>query len=158
MDPLARLKDIHLPVEPGLWPPAPGWWILGLLVLAAVWAGWRLYRQHARNNQPERDVIAGLMNIDTDCDDDLIPERLMEMSALVRRLAIHRYGRSRVASLNGERWLEFLDGKSANSSDTGLFVSGAGRAMGTALYQPGIEVDLSELKSRLIHWARSSRP
>ena len=27
-DPLAELRDIHLPPEIGWWPPAYGWWIL----------------------------------------------------------------------------------------------------------------------------------
>ena len=43
-DPLAQLRDIHLPppVDPGL--PAIGWWLLAGLAMAAlcwiVWWGW----------------------------------------------------------------------------------------------------------------------
>ena len=38
MDPLAALRDIHLPAEPGWFPPAPGWWlaVLDVLALAAL--------------------------------------------------------------------------------------------------------------------------
>ena len=35
-DPLAQLRDIHLPEPVSWWPPAPGWWIVLLLSLAAV--------------------------------------------------------------------------------------------------------------------------
>lgn len=35
-DPLAQLRDIHLPAPIGWWPPAPGWWILALVLLVAV--------------------------------------------------------------------------------------------------------------------------
>ena len=55
-DPLAQLRDIHLP-EPILWwPLAPGWWVLIVLCLAfAIWfiskavQRWRanLYRRQA---------------------------------------------------------------------------------------------------------------
>ena len=33
---LAQLRDIRLPDPVGWWPPAPGWWIFGGLIVAAV--------------------------------------------------------------------------------------------------------------------------
>jgi hypothetical protein len=30
---LAQLADIHLPEAVSFWPPAPGWWILALILL-----------------------------------------------------------------------------------------------------------------------------
>ncbi|MDP7406676.1 MAG: DUF4381 domain-containing protein, partial [SAR324 cluster bacterium] len=27
-DPLAALRDVHLPPAVSWWPPAPGWWII----------------------------------------------------------------------------------------------------------------------------------
>ena len=33
---LEQLADIHLPIDISYWPPAPGWWFLGLLCLAAI--------------------------------------------------------------------------------------------------------------------------
>jgi hypothetical protein len=36
-DPLAALRDIHLPEAVSFWPLAPGWWIaLGIMVGLAV--------------------------------------------------------------------------------------------------------------------------
>ena len=33
---LEQLADIHLPTEISYWPPAPGWWILSILVVIGV--------------------------------------------------------------------------------------------------------------------------
>ena len=30
------LRDIHLPQVPAWWPPRPGWWLVALVLLAAV--------------------------------------------------------------------------------------------------------------------------
>ncbi|HAU18090.1 MAG TPA: DUF4381 domain-containing protein, partial [Marinobacter adhaerens] len=35
-DPLSQLRDIHLPETGGLWPPAPGWWVLAILLIAVL--------------------------------------------------------------------------------------------------------------------------
>ena len=36
MDPLAQLKDIHLPGDVHNYPIAPGWWFVALAVLALL--------------------------------------------------------------------------------------------------------------------------
>lgn len=50
MEQLKNLHDFHAPDPIGLWPPAPGWIVLTLLVLGLlIWAGLTLYRRHQRN-------------------------------------------------------------------------------------------------------------
>ena len=38
---LAQLADIHVAAEPGMWPPAPGWWVLGFIALLGILIGLR---------------------------------------------------------------------------------------------------------------------
>ena len=46
-DPLAELRDIHLPPEIGWWPPAYGWWILiTALLTLTIFAIFFLVKQH----------------------------------------------------------------------------------------------------------------
>ncbi len=49
-DPLSELRDIYLPDPISWWPPAPGWWVLMVLVVATLFFGTRwLLRWHAQN-------------------------------------------------------------------------------------------------------------
>ena len=38
-NPLVNLKDIHLPPPVSFWPPAPGWWILAVLLITSLFFG-----------------------------------------------------------------------------------------------------------------------
>lgn len=125
-----ELRDIHLPPEPGFWPPAPGWWLLfGLLLALAFWLGrlgWSQYRRFRRRqrillelDQLERAGLSG-------------PALIAAVSALLKRVALSRYPRTEVAALTGEAWLAFLD----RTGGDGRFSGGAGRALAHGAYAP----------------------
>lgn len=48
MNPLDQLRDMHLPAAPGLWPLAPGWWVVGVVtvlsLMAVAFCGYRYWR------------------------------------------------------------------------------------------------------------------
>src|SRR5690554_7283466 len=71
-DPLAQLRDIHLPQTGGWWPPAPGWWILAVvvLVIAALVAWWlRRRRQQTLWKRQAREELAQLAGSARQCSD-----------------------------------------------------------------------------------------
>ncbi|WP_462320287.1 DUF4381 domain-containing protein [Halochromatium sp.] len=125
-----ELRDIHLPAEPGFWPPAPGWWLLfGLLLALAFWLGrlgWRRYQQLRRRRGifGELDQLqnAGLQG----------PALIAAVSALLKRVALSRYPRTEVAALTGGAWLEFLD----RTGGDGRFTGGAGKLLAQGAYAP----------------------
>ena len=46
-DPLAQLRDIHLPAAVSAWPLAPGWWMLILLAIASLsYLAWHVLQRH----------------------------------------------------------------------------------------------------------------
>ena len=50
MNPLDQLADIHLPADPSWWPPAPGWWLAGgLLLVALLLSCWYMGKRYRRN-------------------------------------------------------------------------------------------------------------
>lgn len=101
---LSQLAPAHAPAAAGWWPLAPGWWILliifNIIVLSLIY--WlrspavRLRRMGLRELKTLHETI----------NDDI--EFAQELEYLLRRYAVARFGRERVASLSGERWLNFV--------------------------------------------------
>ena len=108
-NPLAALKDIHLPPTPGWWPPAPGWWLTTFLMLTLI--GFSLYklRQRQLRHRPIKLALLELAQLDFKTED---PEQqrhiLQELSALVRRFCIVFFPQQAIAGLCGQPWLDFL--------------------------------------------------
>lgn len=95
---LSNLGDIVMPPEVSLWPPAPGWWILGTAAVACLVVLAALAIVRHRRNAYRR---AALLELDTAGGD--------EISAILKRAALAAFPRAQVASLSGAAWLTFLD-------------------------------------------------
>ena len=61
-DPLAQLRDIHLPEPVSWWPPAPGWWLLAVLVLIALVAISVFFYKRYQHNSFRRQALQLLEN------------------------------------------------------------------------------------------------
>lgn len=143
------LRDIHLPAEPGFWPPAPGWWLFfALLVAWAFWLGrlgWHRYRQWRRR----RRILGELDRLQAR--ELQGPALIAAVSALLKRVALSRYPRAEVAALTGEAWVAFLD----RSGGDGRFARGAGRVLAEGAYAPGIaDIDEQALLTVARDWLR----
>jgi hypothetical protein len=143
------LHDIHAAPPAAFWPPAPGWWVLTVvllvvLALLAVW-GFRRYRayRHRRQIMGELDLLSGCYSKEN------IPGFVTEVSTLLRRVALRRYTRTRVASLTGADWLRFLDATGGG----GDFEKGVGRILEAGPYQAhSSEVPAEELLALARQW------
>lgn len=138
---LQALRDIRdLPPFPW-WPPAFGWWLLalGLIALGALIWRWRLplslaiplpgitlgtWRWEAAQ------VLRDLRRRLTHGDD---PKALAgELSELMRRIAMARFGRPACAGLTGNDWLSWL----AKHDPNGFAWDERGRILIDAPYAP----------------------
>lgn len=108
-DPLANLRDIHLPAEISWWPLAPGWWILIALIIALlVWSGYKFWQQHKKQAlvREVKDTLTSLESIYRE--DNNSRQLISEYAQLLRRLMIHAYSREETAGKTGQDWLDLL--------------------------------------------------
>lgn len=154
-DPLAQLRDIHMPTTLDIWPPAPGWWLLAALALCAlVGTVWWIYRRW-RDNRYRREALSELARLKTDFDEHQDVARYLEAySALLKRTALTGFPRPVVASLTGERWARFLD----QTADTSEFSMGAGQALISGSYAPAPAAEIERLQELGELWIRHHDP
>lgn len=111
-DPLAQLRDIHLPAAVSWWPPAPGWWLLALLLLALVAYGSWKWLKVRRDNTYRRQAIGELNKAwkRFHQDNDVLAY-IKLCNIVLRRAALHRdeINRRSIAPLAGQEWFEYLD-------------------------------------------------
>jgi hypothetical protein len=142
------LRDIHLPGPIGWWPPAPGWWVLAALVVAALALyALRYYRQRHRRAalrtlkhvrealEQGAEPVACLQNVST-----VLRRFAMTTAASLRDRAALAGTEPDVPGLIGEPWLEYLDSRWQRNA----FVSGPGRALLEAPYARPRSIERAE--------------
>jgi hypothetical protein len=149
-----QLRDIHLPGDAPFWPPAPGWWLLAAILIALMMWGVVLAVRHYRIHRRRARVMAALARLETELDRERTPEMLASISILLRRLALTRYPRERIAPLSGAAWLAFLD----ESGGDGRFGNGPGKVLASGPYQRALpaEFDVAELSTLVRVWVRKN--
>ncbi len=138
VQPALQLRDIHLPGAPAFWPPAPGWWLVAAALIGLLaWAGFIALRRYRLRRRRQR-VLAVLARLEAGLAGERTPENLAQLSLLLRRLALMRFPRRRVAALTGNAWLRFLD----ESGGNGRFSQGPGQVLATGPYRRSLPPDL----------------
>ncbi len=119
---LAQLADIHLPGEISYWPPAPGWWVLAILLLIG---GFFLIRRLIQQRNLQKVCQHALAELENcyqrfACTEDGDPggQRLRyvnEVNSVMRRVALVHFPQANVASLGGDAWVDFIRQKGDSS-------------------------------------------
>lgn len=125
------LRDIHLPITPGWWPPALGWWLLAAAVLAAA----AVYGLHYYRARHKRAALRAMTRVRSALEQGAEPVACLQfLSTILRRFAMTSVARAAgepdVAGLIGERWLAYLDSRWARTE----FSAGLGKRLLAAPY------------------------
>ena len=144
-DPLAELRPLHLPADIGWWPPAPGWWLLALLLVALVtWATLAWRRRAARREA--LGIIRAVHKTDL-----AGPALAQAINLALRRYAMACYPQHNIAALSGRPWLEFLNSHGAGRDFT------AATALSDAPFMREAQVDRHELIGLATHWVKHNK-
>ncbi len=140
------LRDIHLPQAPAWWPPRPGWWLVALVLLAAVL--WWLRRLPAW----KREALARLKAAEAAYARHGDAARLLaDVSMLLRACTLRLRDRAEVAGLTGQAWIECLRelGRGACPAPEEALVHGA--------YRKCVELDAAAFARSAAAWIRRAR-
>ena len=153
-DPLAALRPLHLPEAVSWWPPAPLWWVLATLTLLAIGLALRAVLHRRRRNHyrraARRELADALRAFRATGEGAIL---LARASSILRRAALCRYPRPRVAPLQGKEWLVFLN---STGRMTG-FTEGAGSALGEEVYAASPSFEAEALTRLCEDWLRRHR-
>lgn len=147
---LSNLRDIVVPPEVSLWPPAPGWWIVAAAIVASAAVLAAMAAVRYRRNAYRRAALVELTDVE-----HLPPsEAAQRITAVLKRAALVGYPRTEVAELSGEGWLGFLD----RTGHTDAFTAGPARSLPALAFGGLCEVtNLPAIASAARAWVRDHR-
>jgi hypothetical protein len=154
-----ELKDIHLPDSILWWPPAPGWWVLGvvlitflflmLLLLPKLWR-WLRYKPVRSLSLKEFYLIKQSHQQQADQ-----KQTLQAITTLLRRTVMSKSGRIGHAGVVGDDWINQLN----QMSQKDCFTQAQGKLLKHGRYQPAIEgqnkADIDSLLQSCENWIKS---
>ena len=149
-NPLANLRDIHLPKAIGWWPLAPGWYLLFLLILCL--SLFFVYKLHKKRQQAKakKEALKLLKRYEEQYDLEGDSQKTcMQISELLRRVALAYFERQKVAGLQGDEWLQFL-----NQSSKGGELMQVSDYLLHLPYRPKQEIDLKPLFAKVRLWIK----
>ena len=142
------ISDVHLPDAIGLWPLAPGWWVLIAVLGIALLFGGRMLWQSYRQGVYRRIALHQLNALESAYEEHRNAVALAaSVSELLRRAMLAYAPRSDIAGLTGRAWLDWLD------QDLGIpqFSGAAGRCLLELPYRnPETEVSDGDIQALLL--------
>jgi hypothetical protein len=154
-----ELKDIHLPDSILWWPPAPGWWVLGVVLIIFLFLmllllpklfRWLRYKPVRSLSLKEFYLIKQSHQQQADQ-----KQTLQAITTLLRRTVMSKSGRIGHAGVVGDDWINQLN----QMSQKDCFTQAQEELLKYGRYQPAIEgqnkADIDSLLQNCENWIRS---
>lgn len=138
---LSVLKDVHEPMginDVSFWPPALGWWILLTVAVAIPFVIYFVNQFRIRSAKIYALRQMEMLEADSGTD---AAKFAQETSKLLKRIAILRFGKDKIASLSGKEWVSFL----IKTGDLKL----SGKLISLFAYSPYAKIEKSDKNSIL---------
>lgn len=103
MNPLQDLKDIHPPSTIESWPPAYGWWLLGIFSIIGVSLIIMWFLSARNKSLAKRQALKSLQQIDASNSDSV-----SQLNQLLKRVAMTYFPNQNVRELHGPQWTNFI--------------------------------------------------
>lgn len=161
MNPLDQLEPLITPAPISWWPPAPGWWLLALLLPVLLWGAFKLLQRLPRKASMQatdapldplrQAALNELERLIKPYDGVDAGPWLQQLNAILKRLCRERYPQSHSHTLSSRAWLAFLDSRcpAAGLTRWMILVEGA--------YRPHCSLDdkaISGLNQAVSIWIR----
>ena len=141
---LSQLRDIRGAPEAAFWPPAPGWWIRALALLALLIWGVRVLRRRVQARRRRLDLLERLGRLRQEHDPDREPQAwLAGVNRLLKVTARRTFPDQEPGVLTGTEWTAFL----GRESDPDVF-----SPLAAGPYEPQPSFDSLALEAAAERW------
>ncbi|MBX2837331.1 MAG: DUF4381 domain-containing protein [Gammaproteobacteria bacterium] len=137
---LAELRELYIPSVSSL--PAPGWWVLLLLIACGSFLFWRRSKRSTQLRW-EKDVRLEIAAMREQLVAGDTQQVVAQCSALARRLSLLADTDATHASLIQDQWLERLDVLAGRP----IFTQGPGLLLLSAPYEPAPKIGVGDAES-----------
>ena len=111
MNPLDKLEPLIAPAPISWWPPAPGWWLLALLLPVHLPRKAAEQSTEAPLDPLRQAALSELERLSKPYDGVDAGPWLQQLNAILKRLCRERYPQSNSHILSSRAWLAFLDSR-----------------------------------------------
>ena len=146
---LGLLKDIHAAPDAPFWPPAPGWWLVAVLVLIALFFVLRALATYWRAWQRRNRLFGFVDFVRTAIDPGDQPQAYLScLNRVLKIVAIRAFPEQQCAFMQGQDWSAFLSARLEKCDPQSLAMFALGP------YQPSPDFDAEALDGIARQWIR----
>jgi len=146
----SQLRDIHVAPAVPWWPPAPGWWVLALLLLGVlVWLVRRVLARY-RVRQRRKQMLGWVDHLNVTIDPRREPQAyLSTLNRIFKVVALRAFPGQHCAAMAGQDWADFLATEMKNSQSKDSL-----KVLASGPYDPAPQFDPEIMSTLTRHWIR----